>query len=58
MAKSPTEAIALVESIEDSRPAAPLFTRFEVCVSYKNGDEVRGQFSDKAAAIAFPRTVR
>jgi len=57
MAKSPTEAITLVESFEVVRFETP-FTQFEVGVRYSNGDEIRGQFSDKATTIAFLRGMR
>lgn len=51
------EAIAFVESFDESKPAQPL-TRYEVGVRYSNGDEIRGQFKDKATAIAFLRGMR
>lgn len=57
IAKSSAEAIAFIESFDESRPDIP-FTRYEVGVRYSNGDEIRGQFSDKATAIAFLRGVR
>ena len=57
MAKSPAEAIAFIESFDESRPETP-FTRYEVGVRYSNGDEIRGQFMDKATAIIFLRGVR
>jgi len=47
-----TDAIAFIESFDESQPGIE-FTRYEVCVRYSNADEVRGQFQDKAAAIAF-----
>jgi hypothetical protein len=43
--------------LNESRPDAP-FTRYEVGVRYSNGDEIRGQFKDKATAIAFLRGMR
>ncbi len=46
------EAIAFIEAFNESKPDTP-FIRYEVGVRYSNGDEVRGQFKDKAAAIAF-----
>ncbi len=52
-----TDAIAFIESFDESKPDGP-FARYEVGVRYSNGDEVRGQFKDKAAAIAFLRGVK
>jgi len=49
-----TEAIAFIQSFNESKPAQP-FTRYEVGVRYGNGDEIRGQFKDKAAAVTFLR---
>lgn len=57
MANSPAEAIAFIEPFGDAR-ADFTSTRYEVSVRYNNGDEVRGQFSDKFAASAFLRTVK
>jgi len=51
------EAIAFIESFDESRPCEP-FTRYEVGVRYSNGDEIRGQFKDKATAVAFLRSMR
>lgn len=51
------EAIAFIESFDESMPREP-FTRYEVGVRYGNGDEIRGQFKDKATAIAFLRNAR
>ncbi len=48
------EAIAFIESFDESKPCAP-FTRYEIGVRYNNGDEIRGQFKDKATAVAFLR---
>jgi len=47
-------AIAFIESCDESKPD-PLFARYEVGIRYSNGDEVRGQFKDKATAISFLR---
>jgi hypothetical protein len=55
--QTPAEAIAFIEAFDQSRPDAP-FTRYEVGVRYSNGDEIRGQFSDKTTAIAFLPGVR
>lgn len=51
------EAIAFIESFDESKPCPP-FTRYEVGVRYSNGDEIRGQFKDKATAVAFLRSMR
>ena len=51
------EAIAFIEKFDESKPDAP-FTRYEVGVRYSNGDEIRGQFKDKATVIAFLRGIR
>ncbi|MBI4718188.1 MAG: DNA methylase [Planctomycetes bacterium] len=51
------DAIAFIEAFDEITPRGP-FSRYEVGVRYSNGDEVRGQFNDKAAAIAFLRSVR
>ncbi len=51
------EAIAFIESFDESKPHGPLI-RYEVGVRYTNGDEVRGQFNNKASAIAFLRSVK
>ena len=51
------EAIAFIESFDESKPDTP-FTRYEVGVRYSNGNEIRGQFNDKASAIAFLRGMR
>jgi hypothetical protein len=55
MAKSPAEAIAFIKSLDESRPYA-LNARYEVGLRYINGDEIRGQFKDKALAIEFLKT--
>lgn len=51
------KAIAFIEAFDESKPDTP-FTRYEVGVRYSNGDEIRGQFRDKATAIAFLRGLR
>jgi hypothetical protein len=51
------ETIGFIESFDESHAAAA-FTRYEVGVRYSNGDEIRGQFRDKATAIAFLRDIR
>jgi hypothetical protein len=51
------EAIAFIESFDESKPREP-FTRYEVGVRYSNRDEIRGQFSDKATAVAFLRSIK
>jgi hypothetical protein len=57
MLSSVPEAIAFIESFDESKPNGP-FTRYEVGVRYTNGDEVRAQFKDKATAIAFLREMK
>jgi len=52
-----TEAIAFIEAFDESKPCGP-FTRYEVGVRFSNGDEIRGQFSDKATAITFLQSTR
>lgn len=47
-----TEAIEFIEEFDESLPCKS-FTRYEVGVRYSNGDEIRGQFKDKMAAVAF-----
>lgn len=56
-AKTPAEAIALIVSFDESNLDTP-FGRYEVGVRYSNGDEVRGQFKDKATAVAFLHSMR
>lgn len=51
------EAIAFIEAFDESKPCEP-FTRYEVGVRYSNGDEIRGQFKDKTAAVVFLRGMR
>jgi hypothetical protein len=51
------QALAFIESFNESKPCEP-FTRYEVGVGYTNGDEIRGQFKDKATAVAFLRGIR
>lgn len=48
------DAITFIESFDEFKPERP-FTRYEVGVRYSNGDEIRGQFTDKANPIAFRR---
>jgi len=57
LSNSVVEAIAFIESFDESKPCEP-FTRYEVGVHYTNGNEVRGQFNDKANAIAFLQNMR
>ena len=47
-------ALAFIESFNETKPGGP-FARYEVGVRYSNGDEIRGQFADKATALAFLR---
>ncbi len=51
------EAIAFVKLFNKSKPDTPLAPH-EVGVRYSNGNEIRGQFSDKTTAIAFLRGMR
>lgn len=55
--QSPGEAIACIESSSEPEQSWPLIP-YEVGVRYSNGDEVRGQFKDKATAVAFLRNMR
>ncbi len=54
---SVAQAMAFIESFDESKPCGP-FTRYEIGVRYNNGDEIRGQFNDKATAITFLRGMR
>ena len=47
-----TQAIAYIETVNETQPG-DRFVRYEVGVRYSNGDEIRGQFEDKAKAIQF-----
>jgi hypothetical protein len=51
------DAIALIKSFDGRVPCQPL-VRYEVGLRYSNGNEIRGQFKDKAAAVAFLRGMR
>ncbi len=55
--KTVAETVAVIECFDESKPREP-FTRYEVGVRYSNGDEIRGQFKDKATALAFLRGQR
>jgi hypothetical protein len=57
LTRSPAAAIDFIEAFDESRPESS-FARFEVGVRYSNGDEIRGQFTEKAAAIVFLRDMR
>jgi hypothetical protein len=48
------QAIAYVERYDESH-TADAFVRYEIGVRYDNGDEIRGQFQARAAAIDFLR---
>jgi hypothetical protein len=48
------EAIDFITRYDESTASNP-FVRFEVNVRYTNGNEIRGQFNDKATAIDFLR---
>ncbi|MEX2174665.1 MAG: hypothetical protein WD872_09910 [Pirellulaceae bacterium] len=49
------DAIRFVEGYEDGGGNKPL-ERYEIEVRYNNGDSIRGNFRDKAAAIEFLKT--
>lgn len=51
------QAITFIEEFDESRPGTP-FARYEVTVRYSNGDEIRGQFFTKVAAVEFLGNVR
>lgn len=55
--ESIADAVTFIESFDESKPRGT-FARYEVGVRYSNKDEVRGQFADKATAIAFLRSMR
>ncbi len=46
------EAIAFISSYDEKRHNRPVI-RFEVEVRYNNGDSIKGNFTDKTAAISF-----
>ena len=48
------DAIRFVEGYEEDGRGKPI-ERYEIEVRYNNGDVVRGQFKDKAAAVEFLR---
>jgi hypothetical protein len=52
-----TEAVTFIEGFDESNATEP-FIRYEVGVTYNNGDEVRGQFKDKMTAVAFLRGMK
>lgn len=47
-------AIAYIEAYDEATPVGSL-TRYEVGIRYSNGDEIRGQFTTKLAAVDFLR---
>ncbi|NOT01249.1 MAG: DNA methylase [Phycisphaerales bacterium] len=51
------KAINFIKSFDESK-ADGAFTRYDVGVRYNNGDEIRGQFQEKATAIAFLHGIR
>ena len=55
--KDLADAVAFIEAFGESNATA-ILTRYEVGVRYTNGDEIRGQFKDKSAAVAFLRGMR
>ena len=48
------EAVAFLETYDEGEAAKP-FVRCELNVRYSNGNEIRGQFLDKATAVEFLR---
>lgn len=48
------EAIAFIERHDEGR-CTPSFLRYELLVVFSNGDEVRGDFQEKVAALSFLR---
>jgi len=48
------QAVAFIETFDQSSSGGS-FIRYEVGIRYSNGDEIRGQFKDKATAIVFLR---
>lgn len=50
------EAVDFIRGFNEAKPGRE-FVRYEVMVCYNNGDEVRGEFKDKNAAIAFLGTM-
>ena len=50
------EAIDFLTSYRENAASRP-FMRYEVSVRYSNGDQIRGDFHEKAAAIDFLRTI-
>lgn len=55
--KDAARAIQFVKAFDESTPYGK-FVRYEIQVRYSGGDELRGQFTGKAAAIEFLRNVR
>ncbi len=51
------EAIAFIDAFDEAVSRGG-FARYELGVRYTNGDEVRGQFQDKATAIAFLKSMQ
>lgn len=50
------EAIAFLTAYREKAASQP-FVRYEVSVRYNNGDQVRGDFQEKGAAISFLRAM-
>ncbi|HXT58279.1 MAG TPA: hypothetical protein VN699_06570, partial [Pirellulales bacterium] len=50
------DAIAFLMAYREKAASRP-FVRYEVSVRYSNGNQVRGDFTDKAAAITFLRAM-
>lgn len=49
------DAASAIQFLESSsqEPAQLPFAKYEICVQYSNGDEIRGQFNSKSSAIGF-----
>ena len=54
--RTPDEAIAFLTGYREPTPSPP-FVRYEVSVRYNKGDQVRGDFQEKGAAISFLRAM-
>ena len=50
------EAITFLVGYQENATSRP-FVRYDVSVRYSNGNQVRGDFTDKAAAITFLRAM-
>ena len=50
------DAIEYIEEFDETSPRPP-FVRYELWVVFSNGDEIRGEFQDKASAMKFLRAL-